>query len=82
MWLLQKYRYTKYWFNKVWRHKYKIDLGINTKISLVERIKYNMLGFTVEDYYNFNLRENDYHDYISFKERWRLEKVNGRFADA
>jgi hypothetical protein len=66
--------------NGVWLHKYKVDLGIHQKWSLLEKIKYNSLGFTNEDYHNFNLKHNDYHDYISFRERWRLEDINGRFA--
>ena len=64
----------------IWLHKYKVELGIDTKLSLRERIKYNLLGFTTEDFYNFNLRKNDYHNYISYRERLRLEDINGRFA--
>ena len=65
----------------IWFHKYKIDLGEEQKWSLLEKIKYNRLGFTNEDYADFNLKNSDYHDYISFRERWRLEYLNGRFAD-
>ncbi len=65
----------------IWFHKYKIDLGEEQKWSLLEKIKYNRLGFTNEDYADFNLKNADYHDYISFRERWRLEYLNGRFAD-
>lgn len=64
----------------VWFHKYKIDLGIQSNWSLAEKLKYNRLGFSNEDYHNFDLKHNDYHDYISFRERWRLEDINGRFA--
>ena len=67
-------------FQRIWFHKYKVDLGLTTAIPLPQRIKYNRLGFTIEDYYNFNLKSNDYRDYISFRERWRLESINGRFA--
>lgn len=67
-------------FKQIWLHKYKIDLGIHQKWTLLEKIKYNRLGFTNEDYADFNLKVNDYHNYISFRERWRLEDINGRFA--
>ena len=66
--------------NGVWFHKYKIDLAIQPKWSFFQKLKYNRLGFTNEDYYNFNLKNNDYHAYISYRERWRLEDINGRFA--
>lgn len=68
-------------FRRIWRHKFKIDLGISTPMSFWDRVKYFRLGFTSEDYYCFNLKTNDYHDYICFRERWRLEDINGRFAD-
>ena len=68
-------------FYNIWFHKYKIDLGEGKKWSIFEKIKYNCLGFTNEDYADFNLKNTDYHDYISFRERWRLEYLNGRFAD-
>ncbi len=76
-WLLRK-EYIA--IHGVWFHKYKIDLRIQQKMSLPEKVKYNCLGFTDEDYHNFDLKHNDYHDYISFRERWRLEDINGRFA--
>ena len=49
-------------------------------MSFADRVKYYRLGFTSEDYYCFNFRENDCSDYISYRERWRLEDINGRFA--
>ncbi len=64
----------------VWFHKNKVDLGIQSKWSIFEKLNYNRLGFTNEDYYDFTLKHNDYHDYISFRERWRLEYLNGRFS--
>lgn len=67
-------------YREIWKHKYKVNLGVQTKWTLCEKVKYNRLGFTNEDYYNFGLRENDYHDYISYRERLRLENINGRFA--
>ncbi len=67
-------------FRRIWCHKYKVDLGISTPISFSERVKYYRLGFTSEDYHCFNLKANDYRDYISYRERWRLEDINGRFS--
>ncbi len=67
-------------FRRIWKHKYKVDLGISTPMTFFERLKYYRLGFTSEDYDSFNLKNNDYRDYVSFRERWRLEDINGRFA--
>jgi len=67
-------------FRRIWKHQFKIDLGIETPMSFADRWKYYRLGFTAEDYYCFQLQENDYRDYISFRERWRLEDINGRFS--
>ncbi len=65
----------------IWLHKYKVDLGIRPKWTVFEKIKYNLLGFTNEDYFNYDLKHHDYHEFISYRERWRLEYINGRFAD-
>ncbi len=67
-------------FRRIWNHKFKIDLGIDTPMTFADKLKYYRLGFTSEDYYIFNLKANDYHNYISYRERWRLEDINGRFA--
>ncbi len=64
----------------IWMHKYKVNIGVEPKWSLREKIKYNRLGFTNEDYFIFNLKENDYKNYISFWERLRLEGINGRLS--
>lgn len=69
------------WYRKIWKYHYKIDVGLNGRMPFYDKIKYNALGFTVEDYFNLNLKENDYHKYISFQERWRLEKINGCYGD-
>ncbi len=67
-------------FRRIWHFKYKVDLGIHTPMSFADKVKYYRLGFTEKDYYCFDLKTNDYHDYISYRERWRLEDINGRFA--
>ena len=79
--ILRIYRRFKSWYNMIWKHKYKIEIGLAPKIPFFTRLKYGLKGFTEEDCYNFNLEENDYHDYICYKERFRLEFINGRFAD-
>lgn len=65
----------------IWRHRFKVDIGVHPKWSLLKRIKYNSLGYSLEDYFLFSLEENDYHPYISAWERLKLESINGRFAD-
>ncbi len=77
----EKKRILKYRIKTIWFHHYKVDLGIAPRWSLREKIKYNRLGFTNEDYFNFDLKQNDYHNYISYWERLKLEDINGRFAD-
>ena len=68
-------------FRRIWHFKYKVDLGIHTPMTFAEKVKYYRLGFTEKDYYCFHLKSNDYRDYISYRERWRLEDINGRFAN-
>ena len=67
-------------FRRIWKHQFKIDLGIETPMSFADKWKYYRLGFSSEDYYCFQLQETDYRDYISCRERWRLEDINGRFS--
>ena len=38
------------------------------------------MGFTDDEYYKFRLDINNHRDYISYRERLRLEDINGRFA--
>ena len=70
----------RWWYRTIYKHSYKIDLGMQLKIPLLTKIKYNLIGFTDEDYFNFDLKNNDYHDYICYKERLRLENINGHYA--
>lgn len=69
-------RKIKRWIEHIYLHKEKVDIGRNLKISYWTKLKYNILGFTVGEYYAFDLANNDYHDYISYWERLRLENVN------
>lgn len=80
MWIFQKYRKAKRWYKNIYRHHDKVDLGQKRRVPFFVKIKYNLLGFTDADYVRFDLKNNDYRNYISYKERLRLENVNGRFA--
>ena len=80
MWIKRKYSNFMRWYKKIYCHKYKVNLHVENKLPLFQKIKYNLLGFTDEDYYEFNLKNNDYHNYISYQERWRLEKLDGQYA--
>ena len=69
-------RKVKRWMNEIYFHKEKVDIGRNLKIPYWTKLKYNLLGFTVGEYYEFDLVNNDYHEYISYWERLGLENVN------
>ncbi|MDO4413630.1 MAG: sugar-transfer associated ATP-grasp domain-containing protein [Erysipelotrichaceae bacterium] len=68
------------WIRKIYKHKYKVDLSVNIQIPWKTKMRYNLIGFTDQDYFSFNLKENDYHQYISYQERLRLEDINGEYA--
>lgn len=70
----------KKWKKNVYDHKDKVDIGRNIKLPYRTKLKYNLLGFTDQDYYDYDLEHNDYHKYISHNERLNLENANGRFA--
>ncbi len=82
MWMLDQYNRFKYWYVTIYKHAYKVDLGLQVKLPFFTKLKYNLIGFTDEDYYNFDLTNNDYHSYICYKERLRLENINGHNAFA
>lgn len=73
-----KYKELKWWYNYIVNPHEKS--GINVKIPVMKKIKYNLLGFTDLQYVIFDLEHNDYRNYISTKERYKLEDINGRFA--
>ena len=75
-----KFKNFKRWYRLIYKHKDKIDLGREIKLPWKTKLKYNMLGFTDQDYVTFDLANNDYHQYISYWERWGLESINGRFG--
>lgn len=81
MFLVDQYRKIKLWYVRIYKHELKVDIGMDTKLPFLTKLKYNLKGFTDEDYFIFDLKNNDYHNYISYLERWRLEDVDGRYAD-
>lgn len=66
------------WYKKIFHVHNKS--GLEVKLPFWIKIKYNLRGFTDLEYTIFNLKQNDYHNYISTWERLRLENVNGRFS--
>ena len=70
-------RMIKRWINEIYLHKEKVNLGLDfSTIPYLTKLKYNILGFTAEEYYLYDLKNNDYRDYISYWERLGLENVN------
>lgn len=78
--LLNSLHKLRKWYKVIYKHQDKVDIGRELDVPFPVKLKYNLLGFTVQDYYAFQLGKNDYRQYISFWERWRLENINGRFA--
>lgn len=76
--ILNKYREFQKWRFSIVSPPQKIELDV--KVPFWTKLKYNRLGFTDLEYKIFDLAHNDYRDFISKKERLRLEDVNGRFA--
>ena len=70
----------KKWYKLIDRHHDKVDIGRRYTLPSFTKLKYNLLGFTEQEYFEFDLEKNDYHQYISCWERVRLENINGRFA--
>ena len=68
----------RFWYKNIYNVHNKS--GQVVKIPFFTKLKYNFLGFTDLQYVVFNLKKNNYKDYISTWERLRLEDVNGRFA--
>lgn len=49
------------------------------KLPLFLKIKMKMLGFIPDQYVRFDLKNNDYHEYITEFERWKSREINGRY---
>ena len=81
-WLIYRpiswYKSFRLWY-KIIFHAYNKS-GIQVSLPFYTKILYNLRGFTDLQYLLFDLKHNNYKDYISTWERFRLENVNGRFA--
>ena len=66
------------WYKYIYHVNSKYEIEV--KLPFFTKLKYNFLGFNDLQYILFNLKKNDYKEYISTWERLRLEDVNGRFA--
>ncbi|SFC62231.1 sugar-transfer associated ATP-grasp domain-containing protein [Butyrivibrio sp. YAB3001] len=71
--VLRKYRTFREWKRIVW------DSDCESTISLPEKIKYAKKGFSVEEYIYYDLKRNDYKDYISEYDRLRSREINGAY---
>ena len=81
-WLLYRpiswYKSFRLWYKIIFHAHNKS--GIQVRLPFFTKILYNLRGFTDLQYLLFDLKHNNYKDYISTWERLRLENVNGRFA--
>ena len=48
-------------------------------VSFYCRLKANLKGFTANQYVNYKLNINNYKDYISEYERWKMREINGPY---
>lgn len=78
--ILVKIRQFRGWYRFIWKSEDHDNIYATPHLNPLTRLKYAMLGFSKTDYYFYDLKHNDYHNYISHRERLRLEDVNGRFG--
>ena len=71
--LVKKYRNYKEWKRIVWNAKCVY------KIPFLERVKYALKGFSADEAYFYNFKDNDYREYISEYERLRSREINGPY---
>ncbi len=86
--IIKKLKSKIYWFFWWYKHVVKNveEKGkmreSKVKIPLAAKWKYNRLGFTDRQYALYNLKENDYHQYLTHRERYKIENINSsRRAD-
>lgn len=48
-------------------------------MSLKNKVKMYLKGFTSDDYVNYNFARNDPKDYITESERWKSRNINGKY---
>lgn len=76
--LTAKYKAFKKWYREIYSYTDKRKIT-HYKLPFFKKLKWTLRGFTVEEYYTFRLNEDNYKQFISKKERNRLENVNPSF---
>lgn len=71
--ILKKARYILLWYKNV------LFLKSDYHISVFEKLKYAFRGFSVNEYIWYNLKKNDYKEYISDYERIKAREINGNY---
>ena len=71
--VLKKMRTIRSWYNYVWNDKSPY------KINFFTKVKYTLKGFSVNEYVWYNLKTNDYKNYISDYERIKSRDINGEY---
>lgn len=66
-------RHTILWYKKV------LMAHTDYKVSFLTKIKYAIKGFTVNEYIWYDLKNNDYNDYISDFKRIESRKINENY---
>lgn len=78
--ILKRIRQIRTWYKFIWKAEDHDNVYKTPHLNFYTRFKYALLGFSKVDYYFYDLKHNDYHNYISHRERLRLEDINGRFG--
>lgn len=78
--ILKRIRQFRTWYRFIWKGEDHDNVYKTPHLNFYTRLKYALLGFSKVDYYFYDLKNNDYHNYISHWERLRLEDINGRFG--
>ena len=78
--ILRKIRQFRNWYRYIWISEDHNNVYNCPHLNFFKRLKYALLGFSKTDYFFYDLEHNDYHNYISHRERLRLEDINGRFG--
>ncbi|WP_313630829.1 sugar-transfer associated ATP-grasp domain-containing protein [Enterococcus devriesei] len=75
--MINELKKMKIWFKFVFLVRSESSL----KLNFFNRLKWNIRGFTEQEVFTYNLKNNDYNNYITdFKRRVYREKMNGRFT--
>ena len=71
--MLHNYREVRNWYHRVWKSH------SDYPIHFFEKIKYAQRGFNAGEYYWFDLKHNDYREYISDYIRIKSREINGDY---